>query len=83
MGNIGEQIVTVLTAIIGVAILAVLVSRNSNTTGVIDAGGKAFASALGVAVSPITGFTGGAGNPNNFNSSFGFGSGLGYGGYGG
>ena len=57
----GEQIVTVLTAIVGVAIIAVLVSRNSNTAGVIQAGGSAFSNALAVAVSPVTGtgFTGG------------------------
>lgn len=61
MGNIGEQIVTVATAIIGLAIIAVLVSRNANTSGVISAAGAAFTSALGTAVSPVTGFTGGAG----------------------
>lgn len=61
MGNIGEQIVTIATAIVGVAIIAVLVSRNSNTANVITSAGNAFAGALGVAVSPITGFTGGAG----------------------
>jgi hypothetical protein len=61
MGHIGEQIVTIATAIIGVAILAVLVSKNSNTTGVISAAGSAFSGALAVAVSPVTGFTGGAG----------------------
>ncbi len=55
MSNITEAIVTILTAIIGVAILAVIVSRNSNTTGVIQSAGSAFSSALGTAVSPITG----------------------------
>lgn len=61
-----NSIVTVATAIIGVAILAVLVSKNSNTTGVIQAGGNAFGNALGVALSPVSGngfssFTGGGG----------------------
>lgn len=52
---------TVLTAIIGVAIIATLVSKNANTTSVIQAGGSAFSSALGTALSPVTGssFTGG------------------------
>lgn len=62
MGNIGEQVVTIATAIIGVAILAVLVSKNSNTSSVISAAGAAFSNAIGVAVSPVTGgggFTGG------------------------
>ena len=52
------SIVTVLVAIVGVAIIAVLVSKNSNTTGVISAGGSAFSSSLGTALSPITGQTG-------------------------
>jgi hypothetical protein len=48
-------IVTILTAIIGVAIIAVLVSKNANTTAVISAGGNAFTGALGTALSPVTG----------------------------
>ena len=60
MSHFGEQIVTIATAIVGVAIIAVLVSRNANTAGVIGAAGSAFSQALGVAVSPVTGFTGGA-----------------------
>ena len=70
MGNIGEQIVTVATAIVGLAIIAVLVSRNAATSQVIGAGGQAFAGAISVAVSPVTGFTGGA---NMFNPGYGFG----------
>lgn len=49
------SVVTVLTAIIGVAIIAVLVSKNANTSGVISAGGSAFSSALGTALSPVVG----------------------------
>ena len=49
------SVVTVLTAIIGVAIIAVLVSKNANTSGVISAGGSAFSQALGTAISPVTG----------------------------
>lgn len=48
-------VITILTAIVGVAILAVLVSRNANTAGVIGAASKGFADALGAAVSPVTG----------------------------
>ena len=44
-------------AIVGVATLAVIVSKNSNTSGVLSAGGSAFSSALGTALSPITGNT--------------------------
>jgi hypothetical protein len=61
-------IVTVTTAIIGVAILAVLVSRQSNTSGVISAASKGLAQDLGAALSPVTGggFTVGNGLINNF-----------------
>lgn len=55
MNQITESIVTILTAVIGVAILAVLVSRKSATTSVLQAGGNAFSQILGVAVSPVTG----------------------------
>jgi hypothetical protein len=50
-----EAIVTIFTGIIGVAILAVLVSQKSNTSSVIQSFGSAFTNALGVAESPVTG----------------------------
>lgn len=59
------SVVTVLTAIVGVAIIATLVSKNANTAGVITAGGSAFSQSLSTALSPVTGgggfgsFTGG------------------------
>jgi hypothetical protein len=49
------MIVTIATAIVGLAIIAVLVSKKSNTAGVIQAGGSAFGNALGVAEAPVTG----------------------------
>lgn len=55
MNEVTTSIVTILTAITGVAFLSVIVSKNSNTAGVISAGGSAFAQDLAVAVSPITG----------------------------
>jgi hypothetical protein len=61
------SVVTVLTGIIGVAIIATLVSKNANTAGVLQAGGQAFSQSLGTALSPVTGgggfgsFTGGGG----------------------
>jgi hypothetical protein len=55
----GEQlvssVVTVATAIIGLAIIATLVSKNANTANVVTAGGNVFSQALGVAESPVTG----------------------------
>lgn len=58
MSGPGEQVVTIAVAIVGVAILAVLVSKNSNTAQVIKSAGSAFSSSLAVAVSPITGGSG-------------------------
>lgn len=42
-------------AIVGVATTAVILSRNANTVGVIQASSNAFSGALGVALSPVTG----------------------------
>ncbi len=42
-------------AIVGVATLAVIVSKNSNTANVVGASGSAFSQALSTALSPITG----------------------------
>lgn len=50
-----EPVVTVAVAITGVAILAVLVSKKSNTAQVIQSAASGFANSLGVAVSPVTG----------------------------
>lgn len=55
MNQIWNGVVAIGMAIIGVAILAVLVSRQSNTTGVISAASHAFSQSLGTAISPITG----------------------------
>lgn len=48
-------LVTVLMGIIGVAIIATLVSKNAKTTEVIGAGGNAFSMSLATALSPVTG----------------------------
>ncbi len=55
MNSLTETVVTIATAIVGVAILALIVSRKSNTAGVLQAAGSAFNNALGVAISPVTG----------------------------
>ncbi len=59
MNNALGQIVTVITAIIGVAILAVLLSRKADTANVITASTKGLGHLIGAAVSPITGGGGG------------------------
>lgn len=53
MKGIGDIVVTLAVAIIGLATVAVIVGRNSNTSGVIKAAGGAFSDALKVAVSPV------------------------------
>lgn len=55
MDNALGQIATVATAIVGVAILAVLVSRNSQTPAVISSAGTAFSGALRAATGPVMG----------------------------
>ena len=55
MNSTVEAIVVVVTGIIGVAIVALLISNSSNTVGVIQAFSDAFSNALGVAEAPVTG----------------------------
>jgi hypothetical protein len=55
MSQLVNGVIVILTAIIGVAILSVIVSKNANTTGVLQAGQQAFSGALGTALSPVTG----------------------------
>lgn len=57
-----NSVVTVLLAIVGVAIIAVLVSKNANTTGVVSATGNAFSQGLSTAISPVTGNNNSLGN---------------------
>lgn len=63
------SVTTVILAIVGVAIIALLVSKNAQTSHVISAGSQGFSSGLLSALSPVTGqgtgqfslgFTGGA-----------------------
>lgn len=51
----GERIVTIAVAIVGVATLAVLVSRNANTANVIRSAGAAFSESLRAATGPVMG----------------------------
>lgn len=59
--NLIASVVTVLTGITALAMVAVLVSKNANTSGVISAGANGFAHDLAAAVSPVSGggFAGG------------------------
>jgi len=53
-----KEIGTIAAGIIGLAIIAVILGQRSQTVGVIKESGRAFTSALGVAVSPVTGGAG-------------------------
>jgi hypothetical protein len=58
------SIVSILTAVVGVAILATIVSKNAKTADVLTAGGSAFSDILGTALSPVTGSNGFSANNN-------------------
>lgn len=53
MEKFGDQIIVVLSGVIGLAIVAVLVSAKAQTPSVIGAGGSAFAQIISAAVSPV------------------------------
>lgn len=48
-------VVSIITAIIGIAIVAVLVSKQAQTGSVLTAGGTAFSNVLKAAVAPVSG----------------------------
>ena len=56
--NLVSSLTTVALALVGLGILATLVSRNANTTGVISAGSRGFTSALSAAEAPVIGSSG-------------------------
>lgn len=55
MERITEGFITVFTLIVGVAILATLVSNKANTSQVVSSIGSAFANSLSAATGPVTG----------------------------
>lgn len=59
MDHFWTSIVTIVTAIIGVAIIAVLVSNNAQTGNVISAAAGGLAQDLNAATAPVTGGGGG------------------------
>lgn len=56
-----EGVVTIGSLIVFVAILAVIVSKNANTAGVISAGASGFGQALSAAEAPVSGASGSMG----------------------
>lgn len=53
MNNIAGEISVIFLAIVGVAMVAVLVAGKAQTVGVINAFGKAFSDALNAATGPV------------------------------
>lgn len=56
--NITETIVTIALAVVGLATVSVLVSKNADTSNVIQAGASGLANNIGEAISPVTGHGG-------------------------
>lgn len=70
-----ESVTTIALAIVGVALLAVFVSRNAATSQVIGTAGGAFSQALTAAEAPVTGGgLGGFGTFTGFAGSMSYGS---------
>lgn len=57
MNSITEAVVSVASLIVGAGILALIVSKNSQTSQVITSGGNAFSNMLATAMGPVTGYT--------------------------
>lgn len=55
MSQIGPAFVAVVTGVIGLAIVAVIVSQNAQTSSVISSGGGALAGIISAAVAPVSG----------------------------
>lgn len=52
-----NDITTVALAFVGLATLAILVSRNANTSGVINSASSAYNTGLATAEAPVTGYS--------------------------
>lgn len=58
MGNIGPQLIIVVGGIITLAMVAVVVSKNAQTSTVLTGAGTALSSVIGAAVAPVSNSTG-------------------------
>lgn len=80
MNTFVEAGVTIATAIVGLAIIAVLVSRKAQTPAVIQSVASGFVNSLGVAEAPVTGahyninssYPGGSMGIPDFSNAFGY-----------
>ena len=64
MNQIGPGIIAIIGAVVTLAIVAVIVSKNAQTSSVITGAGTALSSVIGAAVQPISGT-----QANNFGSN--------------
>ena len=64
MNEAGKAIVTIITAIIAIAIIGVLVGKGSKTSQVIQSATSGFGNILAVALAPATGVGSGIGTPS-------------------
>ena len=71
MNNALSVITAILGAIIGLAILSVLISPNAETSNVVGATGNALANILKAATAPVTGAANNGNLGNNANTSVG------------
>jgi purine-cytosine permease-like protein len=69
MGSIGPGFISIVGAVIGLAVVAVLVSQKAQTSQVFQGAGTALSAVIGAAVSPVSG------NTNNMIGSSGSGIG--------
>lgn len=53
MKDIGDLIAAVIAGILGLAIVAVIVGKNAQTSGVIQAAGSSLTQVIGAAVGPV------------------------------
>ena len=53
MGDIGPTFIAVVAGVIGLAIVAVIVSKNAATPAVLQGAGSALAGVIGAAVAPV------------------------------
>jgi len=61
MHPVFEQIAVIGSAVLGVALIAVLVGQRANTSGVLSSMGSSMAAMINAATAPVTGGGGGGG----------------------
>lgn len=72
MNSFVEGISTIALAVVGLAVVAVIVSKKSNAAGIIQASASGLANNIGTAISPVTG------SSPTFDLSYPGGSGFGF-----